>query len=79
MRTQVQSLALFSGLRIWHCCELCCRWQTQLGSHVAVAKAVWPKLAAAAIALIGPQPGNFHMPQVRPKKKQKKKKSNVKS
>ena len=25
MRTQVQSLALLSGLRIWHCCELWCR------------------------------------------------------
>ena len=26
-----------SGLRIWHCRELCCRSQTWLGSHVAVA------------------------------------------
>ena len=24
MRFQVQSLASLSGLRIWHCCELCC-------------------------------------------------------
>ena len=28
MRTQVQSLALLSGLMIWHCCELWCRLQT---------------------------------------------------
>ena len=28
-----------SGVRIWHCCELCCRSQTQLGSWVAVAMA----------------------------------------
>ena len=40
MRAQVQSLASLSGLRIWRCCELWCRLQTQLGSHVAVA-VVW--------------------------------------
>ena len=39
MRTQVQSLALLSGLRIWHCCELWCRLQMWLGSGVAVAVA----------------------------------------
>ena len=32
---QVRTLALFSELRIWHCCELWCR--PQLGSQVAVA------------------------------------------
>ena len=37
MRTQVRSLALLGGLRIWYCRELWCRWQTRLGSHVAVA------------------------------------------
>ena len=37
LRLQVQSLALLSGLRIWHCCELWCRSQEQLGSQVAVA------------------------------------------
>ena len=31
------SLALLSGLRIWHCRELWCRSQTQLRSHVVVA------------------------------------------
>ena len=37
MRTQGQSLALLSGLRIQHCQELCCRSQMQLGSCVSVA------------------------------------------
>ena len=32
----VQSLALLSGLRIWHCCELWRRSQMLLGSHIAV-------------------------------------------
>ena len=36
MRTQVQSLALLSELRIWHCCELWCRSQTRLRSGIAV-------------------------------------------
>ena len=39
MRMRVQSLAPLGGLRIWHCCELWCRLQMQLGSHVAVALA----------------------------------------
>ena len=39
MRTRVQSLALLSGLRIWHCCEPWCRSQGQLRSCVAVAMA----------------------------------------
>ena len=37
MRLWVRSLALPSGLRIWHCHELWCRSQTQLRSGVAVA------------------------------------------
>ena len=39
MRTQVGSLALVSGLRIWRCCELLWRWQARLGCGVAVAVA----------------------------------------
>ena len=35
----VGSLALLSGLRIWHCRELWCRLQTLLGSRVAMALA----------------------------------------
>ena len=37
MRLQVRSLASLSGLKIWRCCELRCRLQTWLRSHVAVA------------------------------------------
>ena len=31
MKIWVQSLASISGLRIWHCLELCCKSQIQLG------------------------------------------------
>ena len=37
MRLQVRSLTLFSGLRIWRCCDLSCRSQTRLVSGTAVA------------------------------------------
>ena len=37
VRWRVRSLALCSGLRIWCCCELWCRSQTQFGSHIAMA------------------------------------------
>ena len=37
MRTQVQSLASFTGLMIWHCRELWHRSQMQLRSGVALA------------------------------------------
>ena len=50
MRMRVQSLALVSGLRTWHCRELWCRLQMCLGSHVAVAVVV----VCAAAALIQP-------------------------
>ena len=40
MRLQVQSLALLRGLRIQRYCELWCRSQTWLRSHVALA-VVW--------------------------------------
>ena len=39
MKLRVQSLALLSGLRIRHCCELWCRLQMWLWSRVAVALA----------------------------------------
>ena len=39
MRLWVSSLASLSGLRIWHCCGLWCRSQTQLKSDVSVAQA----------------------------------------
>ena len=37
VRFRVRSPPLLSGLRIWRCCELWCRFLTQLGSCVAVA------------------------------------------
>ena len=46
---QVQSLALFSGLRIWCCCELWCRWQSAsdlvllwLWCRPVAAALIWP-------------------------------------
>ena len=51
MRTKVCFLASLSGLRVLHCCELCCRLQVQLRSGIAVAVA-WA--ADAATALIPP-------------------------
>ena len=45
-RMQIQSLALLSELRIWHCRELWCSLQTWLRSDVAVAS------AGTAVALI---------------------------
>ena len=39
MKTPIWSLALLSGLVIWYCHELWCRWQIQLGSLIAVAVA----------------------------------------
>ena len=39
MRFQVWPLASLIGLRIWHCPELWCRSQMQLGSCVAVVQA----------------------------------------
>ena len=46
MRMRVWSLALLSGLRSWHCCELSCRSQTQLRSGLV---GLWWQLAAAAL------------------------------
>ena len=46
---EVPSLVSLSGLRIWHCGELWCRLQVQLGSCVAVVVA-----GASSMALTGP-------------------------
>ena len=62
MRLQVRSLALLSGLRIRHCCELWCRLQTPLDlaflwlCHRPVTTALigplaWEPLYAMAVAL----------------------------
>ena len=71
MKMWVRFLALLSWLRIWCCCELWCR-QMRLRSYIAVAQILHCYRLAAA-ALIWPQPGNFHMPQVWLKKAKKKK------
>ena len=49
MRTQVQSLASLSGLRIWRCCELWFRLQIRLRSNLMLLW-LWP----AATFLIPP-------------------------
>ena len=49
MRTQIRSLASLSGLRIWHCCKLWCRLQTQPNPEV-----LWLWCRPAAIAQNGP-------------------------
>ena len=51
MRTQVQFLALLSGLKTWRCCKPWCRLQTQLGSGfaVAMAKATAPLIRPLAL------------------------------
>ena len=48
MAQWLTNAALLYGLTIWRCCELWCRLQTWLGSHVAVAGICRP----AAVALI---------------------------
>ena len=49
VRLRVRSLALLSGLKIRCCCELWCRSQRQLGSHIAVAVAVARSAAVGSI------------------------------
>ena len=54
MKLWVRSLALLSGLRIYHCCVLWCRSQTQLGRLAAVAPNLplaWEPVYAAGTAL----------------------------
>ena len=62
MRTQVQSLALLSELRIQRCRELWYRL------HIAGA------VAQASSYNSDPEPGNFHVPGCSPKKTEEKKK-----
>ena len=65
MRTQVQSLALLYGLRIWHCCELRCRSQKRLGSLIAVAVVplAWEPLYTTDVALKRGKKQNKQNPQ----------------
>ena len=78
MRLWLLSLALLSGLRVWHCCKLRCRLQTW--SDLAL---LWLWCRLAAVALIGPLP--WELPYVsgtalkKPKKKRKKEKKKRKN
>ena len=67
---QHQSLASFSGFRVWHCCELWGRLQMGLGSHVAMAVAQ----ASSYSSDLAPSLGTFICHGYGPKKTKKKKK-----
>ena len=69
MRMWVRSLALLSGLRIQHCCELQCRSQLRLGSGVAVAGSYRSDST--------PTLGTYICYRCGPKKNKKKKKKNL--
>ena len=71
MRTQVWSLALLSGLRIWHCCELWYRSQTQLGSDLAL---LWLWCRPAVRADLTPSLETSICCECSPKKTKKRKK-----
>ena len=58
MRMKVQSLASLRGLRIQHCCELWCGSKIPCGCGCGVGRQLPLRF--------DPQPGNFHLPQVRP-------------
>ena len=72
MRMWVRTLALLSGLRIWHCHELWCRSQTWLGSHVAVVVALACSYRSNSTSSLGTSICHRCGP-----KKSKKKKENV--
>ena len=77
MRLRVRSQALLSGLRIWHCHELWCWLQMQLGSRIAVALAqtggyssdLTPSLGTSICHGSSPRKGK----KTKKKKKEKKK------
>ena len=69
MRTWVQFLALFSGLTIWHCCELWCR------SQMLALLWLWYRLATAA--LIRPLAGELPYAMGAALKRQKTKTKNT--
>ena len=76
MRMPVWSLALISGLRIWHCWELWCRSQTQLRSRIAVAVAA--AVAGGYSSNLTPSLGTSICNGCSPKKKKEDKKSKIK-
>ena len=62
--------ALFSGIRIQHCCEPWCRSQTWLGSHIAVAMAQAGKYSSDSTPSLGTS--ICHRPKITKDKKQNK-------
>ena len=70
MRMRVRSLALLSGLKIWHCYKLWHRLQMRLGPYVAVA-VVW---AGSCHSDSAPSLGTADVALKRKKEKKKKKK-----
>ena len=70
-RTQVRSLALLSGLRIWHCHEPWHRSQMWLGSHVAVAVVQASSSSSSSIHSLGISICHRCSPKKTKKKKKK--------
>ena len=78
MRMWVQSLALLSGLRIRHCCELWCRSRSQmwLRAHVAVAVVQASSDSSDLTLSLGISVCPEHGPKKHTHKKTKKQKTN---
>ena len=74
MRLQVPSLALLSGLRIWHCHELWCRLQMRLRFHVAVALVQAGSYSSDSTPSLGTSMCRERGPKETKKKKTKQKK-----
>ena len=70
MRLQVQFLALLSGSRIQHCCELWCRSQTWLRSHIAAAVVQASSCSSNWTTKLGTSICRECSPRKRPKKKE---------
>ena len=69
--------ALFSGLRIQHCCELWCRSQTWLGSGVAVAVALASSYSSNSTSSLGTSICHHCGPKKTKKKDKKNKETKI--
>ena len=77
MRMQVWSLASLSGLRIWCCHELCCKWWTWLGSCIAVAVAKASSYSSDWTLSLGTSICRGCGPKKQKKQKKKKRRTNL--
>ena len=77
MRTQVQSLALLSGLRIQCCCKLWCRLQMRLSSGIVVAVAQASSCSSSSTLSLGNSIYHGCSPKKTKKKKTKKDEKNL--